>query len=79
MATSLFALVVSLVLTSIEASRRQNEDLLLRQECYQVAKMALQAQEDELKLNGQKVTVVRTEEGMAMYAEGELLFQISEK
>lgn len=76
-ATALFAMLVGLVLSEIEASRMRQVGYLQKEEAYQVAKMALQSGADRLTVNGQTVEVSRGEKTLIVRQEGEVLVAIT--
>lgn len=77
-ATALFALIVGVVLTEIQASRKRHNRYLQEAETYQLAKMAIQSGQDELNLNESTVQVVRDDKGLAVYHQGEVLVDVKE-
>lgn len=70
MALSVLVTITSLFLSAIEVSRRQQAEGLYQQEVLNVAKMAVQTGQDNLSLNGVKVTVQRSDKVLAVYHEG---------
>ena len=77
-ATSLFALIVGLVLTEIQASRKRQLAYLQRAEQYQMAKMAIQTGSEELQLNETSIRVVKDDRGLTVYYEGEVMIDVRE-
>ncbi len=78
-ATALFTVISSLVLTEINRSRYRQYQYLQEEEAYQVAKMAMQTGQDQLHLNGQEIEVIQTSKGVKIYHKKELLLEIEEK
>lgn len=70
MALSVLVTITSLFLSAIEVSRRQQAEGLYQQEVLNVAKMAVQTGQDNLSLDGVKVTVQRSDKVLAVYHEG---------
>ncbi|WP_367985900.1 competence type IV pilus minor pilin ComGE [Streptococcus sp. ZY1909104] len=69
-ALSVLVTITSLFLSAMEVSRRQQAEGLYQQEVLNVAKMAVQMGQDNLSLNGVKVTVQRSDKVLAVYHEG---------
>ncbi|TQE73706.1 Type II secretory pathway, pseudopilin PulG [Streptococcus suis] len=69
-ALSVLVTITSLFLSAMEVSRRQQAEDLYQQEVLNVAKMAVQMGQDNLSLNGVKVTVQRSDKVLAVYHEG---------
>ncbi|MDW8743326.1 competence type IV pilus minor pilin ComGE [Streptococcus suis] len=69
-ALSVLVTITSLFLSAMEVSRRQQSEGLYQQEVLNVAKMAVQTGQDNLSLNGVKVTVQRSDKVLAVYHEG---------
>ncbi len=70
MALSVLVTITSLFLSAMEVSRRQQVEGLYQQEVLNVAKMAVQTGQDNLSLNGVKVTVQRSDKVLSVYHEG---------
>lgn len=68
--------IVSLLITSVQASRQASQDEIVQQEILALARTALQTQQTELSLNGHTVTVQRDDQHIRIYHQGKELLHV---
>lgn len=79
LALGIFAMIVTLLLGQINHSRKEEAELLQKEEVLRVARMALQTQQRELTMNEIHVQVERDSQHIAVYHEGERLIYVEKK
>ncbi|MGF0070995.1 competence type IV pilus minor pilin ComGE [Streptococcus orisratti] len=73
----ILALIVSLVLGEVDKNRQRVAESLHQQEVLNVAAMAVQTNQEDLKLNGVNVHVERNKEGISINENGRIVLQVS--
>ncbi|WP_270258566.1 competence type IV pilus minor pilin ComGE [Streptococcus anginosus] len=79
LALAVFATIVTLLLGQIHQSRKAENDLLREEEVLRVAKMALQTKQSHLTMNGIKVSVETSQQGIQIYHGKELILGVQGK
>ncbi|MBY5034269.1 Type II secretory pathway, pseudopilin PulG [Streptococcus gallolyticus] len=69
-ALAVLTTVVSLFLTAIDQSRQQQVNSLQEQEILNLAKMVVQTKQARLELNGQSVTIERSQQKIRVLSQG---------
>lgn len=73
----ILSLIVSLVLGEVDKNRQRVAESLHQQEVLNVAAMAVQTNQEDLKLNGVNVHVERNKEGISINENGRIVLQVS--
>lgn len=73
---ALLAGIVSLLITSVQASRQASQDEIVQQEILALSRTALQTQQTELSLNGHTVTVQRDDQHIRIHHQGKELLHV---
>ena len=79
LALAVFATIVTLLLGQIHQSRKSENDLLREEEVLRVAKMSLQTKQSHLTINGIKVLVETSQQGIQIYHGKELILGVQGK
>ncbi|MDB8652219.1 competence type IV pilus minor pilin ComGE, partial [Streptococcus anginosus] len=79
LALAVFVTIVTLLLGQIHQSRKAENDLLREEEVLRVAKMALQTKQSHLTMNGIKVRVETSQQGIQIYHGKELILGVQGK
>lgn len=76
---AIFAMITSLLLSTINQGRRQQMQDYQQQEALNVAKMAVQTGQNELTLNGVQVHLVRDERSIRVYHDKKEILNVEKK
>ena len=78
-ALAVFAFICSLTLESVAASRRQERELLAREERLRLFDMALKSGESQLDLNGQEIRLERSSRSIRAWSGEEEVLHVEKK
>ncbi|MGT2755022.1 competence type IV pilus minor pilin ComGE [Streptococcus ovis] len=76
---SVFAMITSLLLTSVIQGRKQQLQDTKQQEVLNVAKMAVQTGQSALSLNGVHVDILRNEKRIQVVHEGKVVLDVEKE
>ena len=78
-ALAVFASIATLLLGQIQKNRREEAEILQKEEVLRVAKMALQTGQNQVKVNGVEIQVFANEKGLEVYHGSEKLLDLKEQ
>ena len=78
-ALAIFASIATLLLGQIQKNRREEAEILQKEEVLRVAKMALQTGQNQVKVNGVEIQVFANEKGLEVYHGSEKLLDLKEQ
>ena len=78
-ALAIFASIATLLLGQIQKNRREEAEILQKEEVLRVAKMALQTGQNQVKVNGVEIQVFANEKGLEVYHGSEKLLYLKEQ
>ena len=78
-ALAIFASTATLLLGQIQKNRREEAEILQKEEVLRVAKMALQTGQNQVKVNGVEIQVFANEKGLEVYHGSEKLLDLKEQ
>ncbi|KXT85070.1 Late competence protein ComGE [Streptococcus oralis] len=78
-ALAIFASIATLLLGQIQKNRREEAEILQKEEVLRVAKMALQTGQNQVKVNGVEIQVFANEKGLEVYHDSEKLLDLKEQ
>ncbi|MGT2911419.1 competence type IV pilus minor pilin ComGE [Streptococcus cameli] len=76
---SIFALITSLLLSTINQARQAEQQSFQEQEVLNVAKMAIQTNQNQLSLNGVRVEVVSEAQHIRIFHEGQEVLHVEKQ
>ena len=78
-ALAIFASIATLLLGQIQKNRQEEAEILQKEEVLHVAKMALQTDQNQVKVNGVEIQVFASEKGVEIYHGSEKLLDLKEQ
>ena len=78
-ALAVFASIATLLLGQIQKNRQEEAEILQKEEVLHVAKMALQTDQNQVKVNGVEIQVFASEKGVEIYHGSEKLLDLKEQ
>ena len=78
-ALAVFASIATLLLGQIQKNRQEEAEILQKEEALRVAKMALQTEQNQVKVNGVEIQAFASEKGLEVYHGSEKLLDLKEQ
>ncbi len=76
LALAVFAMIATMILSAVDTARQQQTQLLQEQEVLNVAKMAVQTDQDTLSVNGVTVQVERSQQHIRVWSAGKEVLHV---